>query len=114
MTFLNDCPQGRSQFLTFESDDKIVIDRKTFKQVYTLLGKCVDQLEHSRHCEIFLTSLDKYLSESDSLEASKSLLLLNYWLDVMPESFEDIAGWLDDAREMMKLILDGSKMGGSQ
>jgi hypothetical protein len=111
MTSLNDCPKGRSQFVTIASDDLIVIDRKTFKQVYTLIGKCADQMGCSRHCEIFLTSLNNYLSELDSPEASKSLLLLNTWLDVMPEEFGEIAGWLDDARGVMKLILDGSKMG---
>lgn len=106
-------PEGRSQKLTLsdKSDDKIVIDRKTFKQILALLGRSVQQLEHSRHCEIFLTSLDKHLSESDSPEAYKSLLLLNYWLDVMPESFEEIARWLDKAEELMQLILTASKTG---
>jgi hypothetical protein len=84
MTFSDRCPCGRSQFLTFESTDKIVIDRETFKQLLALVGSCVDELVNPRDCEIFLTSLDTYLSESDSPEARKSLLLLNYDRDIVP------------------------------
>jgi hypothetical protein len=44
MTFSDDCLCGRSQHLTFaESNDKIVIEQKTFKQLLVLLGWCTNE-----------------------------------------------------------------------
>lgn len=96
-----------------DAGDKICIDRKTFKELFLLVGRCADELVNPRDCEIFLTSLDIYLSESDSLEARKSLLLLNHYRDVVPEALEEIADWLEEIRETMKVILAASKLGGS-
>jgi hypothetical protein len=112
MTIKNDCPAGRSQFLTSESDDKIVVDRQTFKKLFLLLGRCANNLMMSRRNEIFLTSLKNYLPDFETDEASKSLLLLGIWLDVVPEALEETAGWLDEAKEIMNVILSASKLGG--
>jgi hypothetical protein len=113
MTFSDGCPDGRSQHLTFaESNDKIVIDRKTFKQLFALLNSCVDELVNPRDCEIFLTFLDTYLSESNSPEARKSLLLLNYYRDIVPDALEEIAVRLEEARGIFKFILAASKLEG--
>ena len=113
MSHTGDCPCGRSQHLTFaESNDKIVIDRKTFKQLLALLNSCADELVNPRDCEIFLTFLDTYLSESDSPEPRKSLLLLNYYRDIVPEALEEIADRLEEARGIFKFILAASKLGG--
>ena len=112
MSHTDDCLCGRSQFLTFESTDKIVIDCKTFKRLLALLNSCADELVNPRDCEIFLTSLDTYLSESDSPEARKSLLLLNYYRDIVPDALEEIADRLEEARGIFKFILATSKLGG--
>jgi len=112
MSHTGDCPCGRSQFLTFESTDKIVIDRETFKQLLALLNSCVDELVNPRDCEIFLTFLDTYLSESDSPEPRKALLLLNYYRDVVPDALEEVADRLEKARGIFKFILTASKLGG--
>jgi hypothetical protein len=112
MSHTGDCPCGRSQFLTFESTDKIVIDRETFKQLLALLNSCVDELVNPRDCEIFLTFLDTYLSESDSPEPRKALLLLNYYRDVVPDALEEVAERLEEARGIFKFILTASKLGG--
>jgi len=112
MTFSDDCLCGRSQFLTFESTDKIVIDRETFKQLHSLVGSCMDELVNPRDCEIFLTFLDTYLSESHSPEARKALLLLNYYRDVVPDALEEIAERLEEARGIFNFILTASKLGG--
>jgi hypothetical protein len=49
MSQIDDCPSGRSQHLTFaESNGKIVIDQKTFKQLLVLLGWCTNELIASR------------------------------------------------------------------
>src|SRR5918997_1307951 len=111
MSHTDDCPCGRSQFLTFESTDQIVIDRETFKQLLALVNSCADELVNPRDCEIFLTFLHTYLSESDSSEARKSLLLLNYYRDIVPEALEEIAERLEEAREIFNFILTASRLG---
>jgi hypothetical protein len=98
--------------LTFESTDKIVIDRETFKQLLALLNSCADELVNPRDCEIFLTFLDTYLSESDSPEPRKALLLLNYYRDIVPDALEEVADRLEEARGIFKFILTASRLGG--
>ena len=95
-----------------DAGDKICIDRETFKQLLALLNSCVDELVNPRDCEIFLTFLDTYLSENDSPEPRKSLLLLNYYRDIVPEALEEIADRLEEARGIFKSILTTSKLGG--
>jgi hypothetical protein len=113
MSHTDGCPCGRSQHLTFaESNDKIVIDRETFKQLLALLTSCVDELVNPRDCEIFLTFLDTYLSESNTPETRKSLLLLNYYRDIVPDALEEIADRLEEARGIFNFILTASKLGG--
>ena len=106
------CPKGRSQLLTSELGDKIVIDRKTFKQLRSLIYECDDVLQNPRNCEIFLTSLDNYLSDTAKPEVTKCLLLLNYYRDIVPEALTDIAGWLEEARGLIGIILAASDLGG--
>jgi len=95
-----------------DAGDKICIDRETFKQLLALLNSCVDELVNPRDCEIFLTFLDTYLSENDSPEPRKSLLLLNYYRDIVPEALEEIADRLEEARGIFKSILATNKLGG--
>jgi hypothetical protein len=92
--------------------DQICIDRKTFKQLLSLIICCADNLVNPRDCEIFLTSLDIYLSENESPEPRKSLLLLNHYRDVVPEALEEIADWLQEATETINVILAASELGG--
>ena len=95
-----------------DAGDKICIDRETFHQLFALLTSCVDELVNPRDCEIFLTFLDTYLSENDSPEPRKSLLLLNYYRDIVPDALEEIAGRLEEARGIFKFILAASKLAG--
>jgi hypothetical protein len=92
--------------------DKVVVDQKTIKRLRSLLYQCADNIASDRDCEIFLTSLDMYLSEEKDPSASKSLLLLNHYRDVVPESLEKISGWLDEARDTLNAILVANKLGG--
>jgi hypothetical protein len=107
-----DSPLGRSQLLTSELRDKIVIDKKTFKQLRSLIHDCDDTLQNPRNCEIFLTSLDNYLSDTAKPEVTKCLLLLNYYRDIVPDALTDIAGWLGEARGLIGIILAASELGG--
>ncbi len=56
MTFTEDCPGGRSQDLTCVSEDMVTLDRKTFEEIYGLIGNCVDAIADLQRCEIFITS----------------------------------------------------------
>jgi hypothetical protein len=95
-----------------DAGDKICIDRETFQQLFALLTSCVDELVNPRDCEIFLTFLDTYLSENDSPEPRKSLLLLNYYRDIVPDALEEIADRLEEARGIFNFILTTTKLGG--
>ena len=95
-----------------DAGDKICIDRETFQELFALLTSCVDELVNPRDCEIFLTFLDTYLSEINTLEARRSLLLLNYYRDIVPDALEEIADRLEEARGIFKFILAASKLGG--
>jgi hypothetical protein len=95
-----------------DAGDKICIDRETFKQLLTLLTSCVDELVNPRDCEIFLTFLDTYLSENNSPEPRKALLLLNYYRDIVPDALEEVVDRLEEARGIFKSILAASKLGG--
>jgi hypothetical protein len=90
--------------------EQICIDRKTFKQLLALVGSCLNELVNPRDCEIFLTFLDTYLSESDSPEPRKALLLLNYYRDVVPDALEEVVDRLEEARGIFKFILATSKL----
>jgi hypothetical protein len=105
MTFTEDCPGGRSQFLTFESTDKIVIDRETFKRAFSLLCRSIDTLANVRHREVFLESLDKHLLESAELDDSdcfRATLLLDAYYEYVPASLALLGDNLQEAFELMR------------
>jgi hypothetical protein len=112
MTFLDDCLCGRSQLLLIEPIDKVVVDLKTIEKLRTALRCCIDNLAGARDCEIFLTSLDSYLTEGKEPSTRKSLLLLNHYRDVVLESLEEVATWLEEARGILDFILLATQLGG--
>ena len=109
-------PKGRSQKLT--SPDMVAIDRKTCHELGKLIGRSLDQLQAIRHCEIFLTSLDHHLSELEDKELAKSpdiakaLLLLQHWLDFVPETQTGVDNWLTEAFKTLQVVLATSDLGG--
>jgi hypothetical protein len=105
MSHTDDCPKGRSQFLRFESTDKIVIDRKTFKRAFLLLQTSVDILANVRHREVFLECLNKYLVDSaelDDSECFRATLLLDAYYDYVPASLALLGHNLQEAFELMR------------
>jgi hypothetical protein len=109
-------PEGRSQKLT--SPNMVMIDRKTYQDFMNLVGRSVDQLQNIRQCEILITSLEHHLSELEdkellqSLDISKALLLLQYWLDIVPQAHTEIDGWLTEAFHTLQTVLVASNLGG--
>jgi hypothetical protein len=105
MSHTDDCPDGRSQHLTFgESSEKFIVDRETFDLSLLLLEWCARELIIYRYqdCNTFLASLDTYLS-SDSLGASDSFafLLLNHYRDSIPKALDKIDNRLQEAKEIL-------------
>jgi hypothetical protein len=111
-------PEGRSQKLT--SPNMVMLDRKTYQDLMSLIGRSIDTLQNIRHCEIIITSLDHHLSEMENKELGKSpeiakaLLLLQYWLDSVPESHAEIDGWLTNSFQTLQVVLAASKLGGGR
>jgi hypothetical protein len=109
MTFTDDCPDGRSQDLTFaESSEKFLVDRKTFEELLLLVGWCRSELIISRYrdCDNFLTALNACqvsdsAETSESLEVRKASLLLNYYHDIIPEALDEVQKRLDEAKEIL-------------
>lgn len=106
MTFTDDCPDGRSQDLTFaESNDKIVIDRKIFNQVFELMCSSVDEISDARRREIFLFSLDYHLTQSQVFDDSARIqasLLLDAYYDFVPVSLAQLDRNFQEAFELMR------------
>lgn len=107
------CPKGRSQMLTSGSTGKIVIDQNTFTQLQTLVSHCEEGIEYSRSNDIFLKSLEIYLSTEEKPQAHQAVILLKVWRDTVPEALTEVAGWIGEALELTKTILAASQLGGS-
>jgi len=110
-------PEGRSQKLT--SPDMVMMDRKTCHELGKLIGNSIDQLQNIRHCEIMLTSLEYHLSEladdrtrNNEFEISKGIVLLRYWLNVVPKNQTEVSDWLEKAFATLQVVLAASELGG--
>ena len=91
---------------------KIELDSLTLKKIALLVGQCVYNIQSSRDCDIFLTSLDNYLGESSNPEeARKSSLLLNHYRDIVPEWLEEAESWLTEANDQLAFILAANNLG---
>ena len=108
MTFTDDSLCGRSQDLTCaEADDKIVIDRKKLKRVFSLLLSSVDELAYARHREIFLKSLRKLFFESVGLDDSgcvQARLLLEAYSDPVFPTLAQLDSNLEEAFNLMREV----------
>lgn len=111
-------PDGRSQFLSLAQGEMISLDRHTLDEALKLIGSCINLVKNARHCEIFLTSLALSLSKWSELEIAdedeicKLQVLLQPYLDVVPESLEDVEELLNDTSANLQVILAASRLGG--
>jgi hypothetical protein len=69
----------------------------------------VDAMVRANHCDILLYSLDNYLLEGKNINVNKSMLLLRHYLDAVPENLKDVTDNLEEAHELMKVILDATQ-----
>jgi hypothetical protein len=108
MTFTGDCPEGRSQDLTCaEADGKIVIDLKTFNQIFELISASVDEISNARRREIFLFSLEHHLTRSeifDNVAQIEAALLLDAYYDFVPASLAELDRNFQEVWELMDKV----------
>jgi hypothetical protein len=101
------CPEPQ----TLKSD-KIELDSLTVKKLALWIEQAFYNIQSSRTSEILLTSLDNYLGESSNPEeASKSSLLLNAYLDVVPDFLKEAETLLAEANDQLAFILAASNLG---
>jgi hypothetical protein len=105
----NTHPEAQTQTLVV---DKIEIDRCTLKKLALLVGQSCYNIQSSRTSEILLVSLDKYLGESSNPEeAAKSSVLLDGYLNVVPEWLSEAEHLLTEAVDQLAFILAVSNLG---
>jgi hypothetical protein len=105
----NTHPESQPQALMVE---RIEIDRVTLKKLALLVGQSCYNVQSSRTSEILLTSLDNYLGESSNPEeAAKSSLLLDGYLNVVPEWLSETERLLTEAVDQLAFILAASNLG---
>ena len=109
----------RSQSLTSVAADMVTLDRKTCHELGKLIGNSIDQLQNIRHYEIMLTSLEYHLSEladdktrNNEFEISKGIVLLRYWLNVVPKNQTEVSDWLEKAFATLQVVLAANELGG--
>lgn len=86
--------EGRSQ--------NIVALRETLVQVREQVAEAYDSLDNARHNDIMLRMLRIYLESQATDEAYQANLLLSYWLDVMPDAFDEVRKLLDKAHAALE------------
>ena len=90
----------------------LTIDSLTLKKLALLVEQSLYNLQSSRTSEIFLASLENYLGESSNIEeGSKSSLLLDAYLNVVPKLLEEAEGLLTQANDQLAFILAASNLG---
>jgi hypothetical protein len=105
----NTHPEAQTQTLMV---DKIEIDRVTLKKLALLVGQSCYNVQSTRTSEILLTSLGKHLEESSNLEeAAKSSLLLDGYLNVVPEWLSETERLLTEAVDQLAFILAATNLG---
>lgn len=73
MTLLDDCPKGRSQFLTLKTKETITVDRQTFEHIFALLNACSVNFKYLCDNDIFVFATKNYLASLDNPESGKAL-----------------------------------------
>ena len=82
--------------------EKISIEVKTLNRLIGLLCRSIDILNNAQHREIFLDSLDAYLSESAEMDRFRANLLLSAYYEYVPRNLAELDSVLNEALEFMQ------------
>lgn len=104
--------QGRSQFLTCDSVETVLVDRQTLKELHWSLTKAVDEIDSIRLHQQFVVVAQLFLSQIRGRRAEKVSLFLEKWFEHSPSQLKNVEVELLEAQRVSQLILAISKMGG--
>jgi hypothetical protein len=104
--------QGRSQHLTCDSVEIVLVDRQTLKELHWSLTKAVDEIDSIRLQQEFIVVAQLFLSQIPGRRAEKVSLFLEKWFEHSLSQLKNVEVELSEAQRVSQLILAISKMGG--
>lgn len=87
-----------------ERSQNIAALRETLIQTREQVAEAYDSLDNARYTDIMLRMLRVYLESQETDEAYQANLMLGYWLDTMPEVFDEIRKLLDKAHSTLESL----------
>ncbi len=102
----------RSQHLTCDAVDCVLVDRETIGELSWGLAKVLDELDSIRLHQQFVTVAQYFVSQGRSKHQEKALLFLDTWFERVPDQLKEVEASLLEARSVLSLILAASKLGG--
>ena len=112
MTNLPPSTDGRSQLLTCDSVETVLVDRKTLKEIHWSLTRAVDEIGSIRLHQQFVVVARFFLSGVRGRQAEKISLFLEKWFEHSPRQLKAVEVELLEAQRVSQMILAISKMGG--
>jgi hypothetical protein len=100
-------------------EDTVVLDRKTFEELWHLIGNCIEAITELQHTSVFIASARRCLLDTpnfqvvSSVEVGEAVLLMDTWFKTVPQSHKEIDGWLQQANATACLVLFLMKSGKS-
>jgi hypothetical protein len=114
--------QGRSQHLTCDSVETVLVDRETLEALGDVLESSIEGLEECNLWQEFISAAERYLrdvtetqyQEVEELERpiKTAMLFIESWSDKSPDVLGITTHKLSEAHRVLHLILAASKMGG--
>lgn len=82
----------------------MILLRESLIEAREQVAEAYDSLENARHTDIMLRMLRVYLKSQQTDEAYQANLMLGYWLDTMPEAFDEVRKLLDKAHATLESL----------
>ena len=80
----------------------VTLTHESLVTVREQVALAFDHLENVRHDEIMLKMLRVYLESQDTAEAHRANLFVSYWLDIVPETLDEVQSLLDKAHAKLE------------
>ena len=103
---------ARSQVLTCDAVETVLVDRKTLEEIYWNLTRAVDEIGSIRLHQQFVTIARFFVSGIRGRQAEKITLFLDKWFEYSPGELKRVEAELSQAQRVSQMLLAVSKMGG--
>jgi hypothetical protein len=112
--------QGRSQHLTCDSVDCVLVDENTLEELNWALVEAIDGLHECELWQEFITVAERYLKETTETQRleewerpiNSAMLFLDAWSDKSPDILGIATAKLSEAHRVLHMVLAASKLGG--